>query len=117
VTASVRQRGPGGAPGGGRSRQPKVTTTARTRLGIDYFGTRWQYTDVLDWPGSTARYWRGHSTSRIPLVQNLLRNHEYRRYYLHYLEHLLENEFSPPAGQHAAATQPAEEDDAARRRW
>jgi CotH kinase protein len=64
-------------------------------LGIDYFGTRWQYTDVLDWPGSTARYWRGHSTSRIPLVQNLLRNHEYRRYYLDYLEHLLETEFSP----------------------
>jgi CotH kinase protein len=66
-------------------------------LGIDYFGTRWQYTDVLDWPGSTRRYWRGHATSRIPLVQNLLRNREYRGYYLDHLEHLLETEFNPRA--------------------
>jgi hypothetical protein len=66
-------------------------------LGIDYFGTRWQYTDILDWPASTGRYWRGHATSRIPLVQNLLRNHEYRQYYLDYLEHLLETEFNPRA--------------------
>ena len=66
-------------------------------LGIDYFGTRWQYTDVLDWPGSTRRYWRGHATSRIPLVQNLLRNRAYRQYYLDHLEHLLETEFNPRA--------------------
>ena len=66
-------------------------------LGIDYFGTRWQYADILDWPASTGRYWRGHATSRIPLVQNLLRNHEYRQYYLDYLEHLLETEFNPRA--------------------
>jgi hypothetical protein len=64
-------------------------------LGIDYFGTRWQYTDILDWPSNTGRYWRGHATSRIPLVENLLRNREYRRYYLDYLEHLLETEFNP----------------------
>jgi CotH kinase protein len=66
-------------------------------LGIDYFGTRWQYTDILDWPGSTRRYWRGHATSRIPLVQNLLRNTAYRQYYLDHLEHLLETEFNPRA--------------------
>ena len=41
-------------------------------LGIDYFGTKWQYTDILDWPANTRRYWREHATSRIPLVQNLL---------------------------------------------
>lgn len=40
-----------------------------------------------------ADTWRGHATSRIPLVQNLLRNREYRQYYL---EHLLETEFRPP---------------------
>ena len=43
-------------------------------LGIDYFGTKWQYTDILDWPSNTRHYWREHATSRIPLVQNLLRN-------------------------------------------
>ena len=29
-------------------------------LGIDYFGTKWQYTDILDWPSNTRHYWRGH---------------------------------------------------------
>jgi hypothetical protein len=64
-------------------------------LGIDYFGTKWQYTDILDWPGSTRHYGREHGTSRIPLVQNLLRNRGYRQYYLDYLEHLLDTEFNP----------------------
>ncbi len=64
-------------------------------LGIDYFGTQWQYTDILDWPSNTRRYWRNHATSHIPLVQNLLRNHDYRQYYLDHLEHLLDTEFNP----------------------
>jgi len=73
-------------------------------LGIDYFGTKWQYTDILDWPGNTKRYWREHATSRIPLVQNLLRNRDYRQYYLDYLECLLDTEFNPDAfGQQIAA--------------
>jgi hypothetical protein len=64
-------------------------------LGIDYFGTRWQYADILDWPGNTSRYWKNRRTSNIPLVQNLLRNHDYRRYYLDYLEHLIDTGFNP----------------------
>ncbi len=64
-------------------------------LGIDYFGTRWQYADILDWPGNTRRYWKHRHTSNIPLVQNLLANHDYRQYYLDYLEHLLDTEFNP----------------------
>jgi hypothetical protein len=64
-------------------------------LGIDYFGTRWQYADILDWPGNTRRYWKNRHTSDIPLVQNLLSNHDYRRYYLDYLEHMLDTEFNP----------------------
>jgi CotH kinase protein len=63
-------------------------------LGIDYFGTKWQYTDILDWPSNTEGYWRQHARSRIPLVQNLLRNDHYRRYYLDYLEDLLDTQFS-----------------------
>ena len=64
-------------------------------LGIDYFGTQWQYTDILDWAGNTRRQRRSHGASRIPLVQNLLRNHDYRQYYLDYLEHLIDTEFNP----------------------
>ena len=64
-------------------------------LGIDYFGTQWQYTDILDWAGNTRRPRRNHGASRIPLVQNLLRNRGYRQYYLDYLEHLLDTEFNP----------------------
>jgi hypothetical protein len=66
-------------------------------LGIDYFGTKWQYTDILDWPANTRHYWREHATSRIPLVQNLLRNRDYRQYYLDYLEFLLDTRFNPDA--------------------
>ena len=73
-------------------------------LGIDYFGTKWQYTDILDWPSNTGRYWRGHARSRIPLVQNLLRNRDYRQYYLDYLEFLLDGQFNPDVfGEHIAA--------------
>jgi CotH kinase protein len=61
-------------------------------LGIDYSGTRWQYADILDWPGKVNRH-----KPKIPLVRNLLRNHDYRQYYLDYLEHMLDTEFNPKA--------------------
>ena len=57
-------------------------------LGIDYFGTEWQYTDILDWPANTRRNGSpDRPDSRIPLVHNLLRNRDYRQYYLDYLEY------------------------------
>jgi CotH kinase protein len=61
-------------------------------LGIDYSGTQWQYADILDWPGKANRH-----KPKIPLVRNLLRNHDYRQYYLDYLEHMLDTEFNPKA--------------------
>jgi CotH kinase protein len=61
-------------------------------LGIDYSGTQWQYADILDWPGKANRRKQG-----IPLVRNLLRNHDYRQYYLDFLEHMLDTEFNPEA--------------------
>ena len=64
-------------------------------LGIDYSGTQWQYTGILDWASSTRRPRRDHGASRIPLVQNLLRNRDYRQYYLDHLEHLIDTEFNP----------------------
>ena len=54
--------------------------------------------------GSTPTFSTGRATPaangattgiRIPLVQNLLRNRDYRQYYLDYLEHLIDTEFNP----------------------
>jgi hypothetical protein len=69
-------------------------------LGIDYFGTAWQYADLLDWPAATTAYWKaqGHAgTSAIPLVTNLLANHDFAQYYLDHVEHLLDTSFNPAA--------------------
>jgi hypothetical protein len=69
-------------------------------FGIDYFGTQWQYTDLLDWPANTEAYQRfnnGHGRTSIPLVTNLLANTEFRRYYLDHLEHLLDGALRPEA--------------------
>jgi hypothetical protein len=69
-------------------------------FGIDFFDTRWHYTDIVDWPSNTENYGRrnsGGARSRIPLVQNLLRNRDFLRYYLDHLEHLLDSDFNPAA--------------------
>jgi CotH kinase protein len=66
-------------------------------LGIDYYGSSWQYTDLLDWPAATGPYHQGKGRSRIPLVQNLLANHDFAQYYLDHIEHLLDTDFAPAA--------------------
>lgn len=71
-------------------------------LGIDFTGgTAWHYTDLMDWPGNTVRYWHRNGkpdrTSSIPLVENLLANHEFAQYYLDHLEYLLDTDFTPAA--------------------
>lgn len=68
-------------------------------FGMDYFGTRWQDTDLLDWAANTEGYWRHNGSragkrSRIPMVANVLANREFRRYYLDHLEHLLDTVFT-----------------------
>ncbi|MEV0319241.1 CotH kinase family protein [Streptomyces sp. NPDC050658] len=67
--------------------------------GIDFFGTPWQYTDLLDWPAMTRNYCRithaPHEVSRLPLFSNLLRHHDFCQYYLDHLEFLLDTEFGP----------------------
>jgi hypothetical protein len=76
-------------------------------FGIDYFDTRWHYTDIVDWPSNTENYGRknsGGARSRIPLVQNLLRNRDFLRYYLDHLEHLLDTDFNPAAIDGAIGT-------------
>jgi hypothetical protein len=53
-------------------------------FGIDYSGTPWQDTDLVDWASTTANYGRRHSggaLSRIPPVQHLLRNRDFLRCY------------------------------------
>jgi hypothetical protein len=74
-------------------------------LGIDYFGTKWQYTDILNWPDYQGNGSRDNVASRIPLVHNLLRNRDYRQFYLDYLEFLLDTQFNT----HAIAEQIAPE--------
>ena len=64
-------------------------------LGIDYFGVRWQYANILDWPSSTIPYWKNRRSSRIPLVQNLLSNRDYLQYYADHMEYVLDTMFSP----------------------
>ncbi|MGZ4663383.1 MAG: CotH kinase family protein, partial [Arthrobacter sp.] len=64
-------------------------------LGIDYFGIRWQYANILDWPSNTIPYWKNRRTSQIPLVQNLLSNRDYMQYYLDHMEYVLDVMFSP----------------------
>jgi len=69
-------------------------------FGIDFFGTRWQDTDLVDWPSNTGNYGRknsGGARSRIPLVQHLLRNPDFLRYYLDHVEFLLDTELNPDA--------------------
>jgi hypothetical protein len=70
-------------------------------FGIDYTGTAWQYTDLLDWPSNTVQYWhrdgKPDKTSRIPLVQNALVHHDFVQYYLDHIEHLLSTDFSGAA--------------------
>jgi hypothetical protein len=70
-------------------------------MGIDYFQTEWEYTDLLDWPSATEKYCKQvHYPARVsptPLVQNLLRHQAFREYYLDHLEHLLDTEFNPDA--------------------
>jgi hypothetical protein len=70
-------------------------------FGIDYTGTAWQYTDLLDWPANTVQYWhrdgKPDKTSRIPLVQNSLVHHEFVQYYLDHIEHLLNTDFTGAA--------------------
>ncbi|MEV0114274.1 CotH kinase family protein [Streptomyces sp. NPDC050844] len=67
--------------------------------GIDFFGTPWQYTDLLDWPAMTRNYCRithaPHEVSHLPLFTNLLRHHDFCQYYLDHLEYLLDTEFGP----------------------
>jgi hypothetical protein len=66
-------------------------------LGIDYFNTRWEQTDIIDWAANTGNYYRGKGLAKIPLVQNLLKNEDFKRYYLDHLEYLLDTIFCPGA--------------------
>jgi hypothetical protein len=66
-------------------------------FGITYVDTQWQHTDIVNWPDSTRVYWNNRGVSKIPLVQNLLRNTTLLRYYLDHLEHLLDTDINPAA--------------------
>jgi hypothetical protein len=64
-------------------------------LGVDYFGVHWQYANILDWQSNTIPYWKNRKHSRVPLVQNMLSNHDYLQYYMDHLEYVLDTRFNP----------------------
>jgi hypothetical protein len=63
-------------------------------LGIDRFGTEWQYADLLDWSAATRSYHGGDGASPLPMIENLLKNEYFRSYYLDHIEHMLDTRFN-----------------------
>ncbi len=57
-------------------------------FGIDFFGTKWQENDIVDWAAGTRAYYKGAMPAKLPLLQNLLTNPRYLAYYLDSIEHL-----------------------------
>lgn len=55
-------------------------------FGSDFFGTKWQYTSIVDFEASTRDYNRGQRTTSLPLLHALLKNTTFLRYYLDHLE-------------------------------
>lgn len=63
-------------------------------FGIDFFGTRWQENDIVDWAAGTRGYHRGQAGPDMPLLQNLLKNEKYLAYYLDSIEYLNDTVFN-----------------------
>lgn len=64
-------------------------------LGSDFFRANWQYADIVDWAKNTSNYYQGKQQAHIPLITNLLKNDEFKQYYLDHLEHMLDTSFRP----------------------
>lgn len=64
-------------------------------FGSDFFDTKWQYADIVDWEKNTRNYHGGHKQSHLPLITNLLKNDEFKQYYLDFMEHTLDTNFNP----------------------
>ncbi len=62
-------------------------------FGIDFFDVNWQFGDIVDWEPTTAGYHDDGTTSKVPLVRNLLRNPDFLAYYLDHMEFLLDELF------------------------
>lgn len=61
--------------------------------GIDFFDVSWQFGDIIDWEATTLGYHDDGTTSQLPLIRNLLRNDDFRAYYLDHIEFLLDELF------------------------
>jgi hypothetical protein len=55
-------------------------------FGIDFFGTSWQYGDLVDWR-------KTNGGQKLPLIENLLANRQLRAYYLDHIDYLLDTTF------------------------
>src|SRR5262249_18623160 len=66
-------------------------------FGNDFFNTKWQYNDIVDWQSGTRNYYQGQRTSNLPLVRHLLDNPDYLAYYLDSIEYLVDTIFNEEA--------------------
>jgi hypothetical protein len=66
-------------------------------FGHDFFNTKWQFNDIVDWEAGTLNYYQGKKTASLPLVKNLLSNQDYLRYYLDSIEFLVDQVFNETA--------------------
>jgi hypothetical protein len=65
-------------------------------FGIDFFRKDWQRVDILDWEGATAGAFEAGTNKEadLPLIRNLLRNSEFKAYYLDFMEFALDEIFT-----------------------
>ncbi len=63
-------------------------------FGVDFHDARWHFASIVDWPSSTLNYYKGQGKAKLPLIQNLLQNDAFLRYYLDAIEHLNDTIFT-----------------------
>jgi hypothetical protein len=63
-------------------------------FGHDFFNTKWQFNDIIDFEAGTRNYYQGKKTANLPLIRNLLANQDYLKYYLDSIEFLVDNVFN-----------------------
>jgi hypothetical protein len=66
-------------------------------FGHDFFNTKWQFNDIVDWEAGTRNYYQGKKTASLPLLRNLLANQDYLKYYLDSIEFLVDTVFNEQA--------------------
>ena len=62
-------------------------------LGIDYIQTKWSQARLLDPAATVPELLR----QKVPLINNVLKNEVFKKYYIDHIEHMLDTVFNVPA--------------------